>query len=169
MVFVNGVALHQVADRTMLTSETFYYDWAKRRIFLGASPKGQQVEISSRPVALVLAHAKFWVLGLGFRKYASNEFGNTTGSALKINRAVSLVENSVFTQNAALGLTFSKPRPGTVARSNVFAVNGYTALGGNGSSAPAVATTWWSKTTSSPATMPSGSAPTARHRVGPPQ
>ena len=132
MVFVDGRALHQVQSRSALTSETFYYDWAKKRIFLNASPEGKQVEITRRPVALVLTHATYRVLGLGFRKYASNEYGNTTASALRIAGARSLVENSVFTENAALGLTYSNPQPGSVVRRSVFAVNGYTALGAFG-------------------------------------
>ncbi len=74
------------------------------------------------------------VLGLGFRKYATNEFPNLTNAALRIGGAQSLVENSVFTRNAAAGLTYSNPQPGSVVRRTVFASNGYVGLGANGTS-----------------------------------
>ncbi|HEX6682701.1 MAG TPA: right-handed parallel beta-helix repeat-containing protein [Candidatus Limnocylindrales bacterium] len=134
MVFVNGVQLEQKPTLAEVGASTFFYDWAARRIHIGVDPAGKLVELAVRPVALVLGSAGNTVRGLGFRRFASNEFdGNLTRSAVYMGGgAANRVENVVFTENAAGGLTMSNPRPGSFVRSSVFARNGFTALSANG-------------------------------------
>lgn len=140
MVFVNGVPLRQQAALASLAPTSFHYDWSKRRMFIATNPMGRRIEIARRPVALVLAGRRSYkVRGIGFHQYASNQYHNTTSSALYIiGGSPALVENSVFARNAGAGLSLSQPGPGSVVRRSVFADNGYTALGANGSSARGV-------------------------------
>jgi hypothetical protein len=135
MAFVDDRPLHQAASPKKLAATSFYYDHSQRQIYLAVDPVQHQVELSRRPVALVLGNRQnYRVLGLGFRKYASNEYGRLTSGALRILASSSLVENSVFARNAAGGLAYSNPGPGSVVRRSVFAANGYTGLAANGAS-----------------------------------
>ena len=70
--------------------------------------------------------------GLGFRRFATNEYHNMTAAALYIGRSVSQVENTVFTHNAAGGLAYSSPEPGSKVSRSVFVDNGFTPLQGSG-------------------------------------
>jgi parallel beta-helix repeat protein len=135
MAFVDDRALHQVSSPKKLAATSFSYDHTHRRIYLAVDPAQHEVELTRRPVALVLGNRQnYRVLGLGFRKYASNEYGLVTSGALRVLASTSLVENSVFARNAAGGLAYSNPAPGSVVRRSVFAANGYTGLAANGAS-----------------------------------
>ena len=135
MAFVDGVSLHQATSRNRLAATSFYYDHAEQQVYLAVDPVQHQIELTRRPVALVLGNRQnYRVLGIGFRRYASNEYGRLTSGALRILASTSLVENSVFTANAAGGLAYSNPSPGSVVRRSVFAANGYTGLAANGAS-----------------------------------
>ena len=135
MVFLNGVALKQRPAGSRLDLASFSYDWETRRLYLGVDPAGWTVEAAVRPTALVLGGGHAYVVrGIGFRRYATNQYHNGTSAALYFGNAVGRVEHSVFAHNAAGALSMSKPRPGSVVRRSVFAENGYTALGANGDS-----------------------------------
>lgn len=135
MVFVDGVALRQRPYGRRLDDRSFSYDWSGRSLHIGLDPAGRTIEISRRPSALVLAgEGRHVVRGLGFRRFASNQYGNVTGAAIYSAGAGLLVENAVFTDNAAGALSISKPFTGAVVRRSVFVDNGYTALAGNGDS-----------------------------------
>lgn len=134
MVFVDGAQLAQRPTLAEVNGWTFFYDWTARRIYVGGTPAGKTVELAVRPVAMVLGGAGNVIRGIGFRRFAGNEFdGNATGAAVYMGGSgANKVENVVFTQNAARGLTISNPKPGSFVKSSVFAKNGYTALGANG-------------------------------------
>ncbi|RKG93892.1 DNRLRE domain-containing protein [Corallococcus terminator] len=131
MVFIDGAYVHEVKTLAEATPGNFFYDWDNRRIYIATHPSGHTVEVAARPVAMVLGTTGHKVRGLGFRRYATNEYSNTTNAALYIGATNSLVENCVFTQMAAGSLSI-KPQGGVV-RGSVFANNGFTAIGSNGS------------------------------------
>ncbi|MCY1046154.1 DNRLRE domain-containing protein [Corallococcus sp. bb12-1] len=131
MVFIDGAYVHEVKTLAEATPGNFFYDWDNRRIYIATNPSGHTVEVAARPVAMVLGTTGHKVRGLGFRRYATNEYSNTTNAALYIGATNSLVENCVFTQMAAGSLSI-KPQGGVV-RGSVFANNGFTAIGSNGS------------------------------------
>ncbi|CAM3368943.1 DNRLRE domain-containing protein [Corallococcus sp. ZKHCc1 1396] len=131
MVFIDGAYVHEVKTLAEATPGNFFYDWNNRRIYIATNPAGHTVEVAARPVAMVLGTSGHKVKGLGFRRYATNEYSNTTNAALYIGATNSLVESCVFTQMAAGSLSI-KPQGGVV-RGSVFANNGFTAIGSNGS------------------------------------
>ncbi|RYZ43721.1 MAG: DNRLRE domain-containing protein [Myxococcaceae bacterium] len=131
MVFIDGAYVHEVKTLAEATPGNFFYDWTNRRIYIATNPSGHTVEVAARPVAMVLGTTGHQVKGLGFRRYATNEYSNTTNAALYIGATNSLVENCVFTEMAAGSLSI-KPQGGVV-RGSVFANNGFTAIGSNGS------------------------------------
>ncbi|HEY5820440.1 MAG TPA: right-handed parallel beta-helix repeat-containing protein, partial [Propionibacteriaceae bacterium] len=134
MLFVDNLGLRQVTSLSQVSAKTFFYDWKAKRLYLGVAPEGRKVEASVRPMAMVLSNKGngFRILGIGFRKFATNEFHNLTNAVIYVGGSKLMLENSVFTENAAGAVSFSNPRPGSVVRSTVFARNGYVALGGNG-------------------------------------
>lgn len=133
MVFLNGKQLKQVSDPKQLDAGSFFYDWSGRKVVLGFNPSGKTLEVSKRPVAMILGGKhNYTVRGLGFRRFATNEYHNMTAAALYVGRSVSRVENTVFTNNAAGGLAYSSPQPGSKVSRSVFVDNGFTPLQGSG-------------------------------------
>lgn len=136
MLFSDATPLKQVASKADLSAKTFYYDWDDRRLYIGAAPSGRTIEAAVRPTAMVLSNkgAGFRFRGVGFHRYANNEFHNMTNSVLYVGGSKAVIEDSVFSYNAAGGPSFSSPLPGSEIRRTVFAYNGYTAVGANGGS-----------------------------------
>ena len=136
MVWLDNVGLRQVTSLDKITASTFFYDWKARKIYIGVAPVGRKIELAARPVAMILSNKGdgFRILGVGFRKFATNQFHNLTSSAVYVGGSKMTIDNSVFAENAAGALNFSNPRPGSVVRRTVFAKNGYTALGASGTS-----------------------------------
>ncbi|MCB1257038.1 MAG: right-handed parallel beta-helix repeat-containing protein [Microthrixaceae bacterium] len=135
MVFVNGVNLRQVSSVAEVNANTFHYDWTKKVLTVGVNPAGRTIEATARPIAMVLGNNKDYTLrGIGFHRYASNEYSNLTGGAVYIGGNKSVIENVVFSHNAGTALTLSTPRPGSRITKSVFAFNGALGVGANGSS-----------------------------------
>lgn len=135
MVFVDGTQLDQEPTLEEVTTDSFYYDWTNRRLYIATDPAGKTIELAARPMAFVLGGAGNTVRGLGFRRYATNEFHSLTGAAVYLGGSgPNKVENSVFTQMAGGGLSLSNPRPGSSVKSVVFAHNGANGMGANGGS-----------------------------------
>ncbi|QRN94997.1 DNRLRE domain-containing protein [Archangium violaceum] len=130
MVFIDGSYVHEVKTLAEATPGNFFYDWTNRRLYIATNPSGHTVEVAARPVALVLGGTGYAVKGIGFKRYATNEYSNTTNAAVYIGATQSLVENCVFTQMAGGSLTIKSQ--GGVVRRSVFAHNGFTAIGSNG-------------------------------------
>lgn len=132
MVFIDGVNLHEVTSLAQATPGNFFYDWSARRIYIASNPNGRTIELAARPVAIIAGGqvGGYKFRGIGFRRYATNEFHNLTGAAVYVGANDTLVENCVFTEMAAGALTL-QPRGGVLQRT-VLARNGFTAAGGNG-------------------------------------
>ncbi|MDE9364990.1 right-handed parallel beta-helix repeat-containing protein [Luteipulveratus sp. YIM 133132] len=138
MAFVDGAALRQVpASRPQraLAAGTFAYDRSAGLLYVAADPAVHRLELSVRPTALVLGGGGSSSLkGVGFRRYASNQYENLTSAAVYIGGSISSVERAVFAENAAGGLTYSNPKKGSAITGSVLANNGFTALQANGTS-----------------------------------
>lgn len=135
MVFIDGVDLRQVATTAEVGPGSFHYNWSTRVLTIGTNPANRTVEVSARPVAMVLGNNKnYTIRGIGFHRYASNQYSNLTGGAVYIGGTRSIIENVVFSHNAGIGLMLSTPRPGSRITKSVFAANGAIGLGANGSS-----------------------------------
>jgi len=133
MVFIDGTYVHEVTSLAQATPGNFFYDWSARRIYIATNPSARTVEVAARPVALIAGGSQGYKFrGIGFRRYATNEFHNLTNSALYVGANNTVVEDCVFTEMAAGALSL-QPRGG-VLRHNVLARNGFTAALGNGHS-----------------------------------
>lgn len=131
MVFKDGKYIHEVEKLSQAKGDTFYYDQAKRTIYLGFNPVGHTIEVTKYPSALVLGGDKQVVRGIGFKRYATNEFtDNTTHGALYIGGTNALVQNSAFRQMAAQAL-YLNGRGAKVSHS-VFSSNGFNSINSNG-------------------------------------
>jgi parallel beta-helix repeat protein len=141
-VFINDTKLAQVPSLSQLNSGSFYYDWFNKRMYIAQDPAGKKIEFSKRTQALVLSQGDYAIKGIGFKRYASGglvpqgQTGNwTIGGAVYINSPrSSVVENTVFVDNSAIGLAYSQPKNNASKITNsVFAYNGYAGLHANGS------------------------------------
>lgn len=135
MVFVDGERLEQVAELSSVSATSFHYDWTNRVLTIGANPAGRKVEVTARPVALILGNQQEYAIkGIGFRRYGSNEYNNLTTAAVYLGAKSAIVENAAFVDNAGQGLFLSNPKPGSSVRRSVFVDNGFNGLGANGGS-----------------------------------
>lgn len=137
-LWVNNSRLREVDALSKVTAGTFFYDWYARKIHIGYDPVGKITELSARSNAIVLGGAAtdtHKILGIGFRRYATNggEQASLTSAAVYASRQT-LIENSVFAENATGGLNVSNPKPVTVIRKTVIANNGGTGFASNGAS-----------------------------------
>lgn len=136
--FFDGARLAQTGTLASVDAASFYYDFTARRLYLGRDPGGHVVELSARPVFMVsgVSTMGMHIRGVGFRRFATNEYSNTTSGALYFGGSSghNVVEECAFTQMSAQALSFSNPSDGLV-RHSVFAQNGFNAAGGNGHSA----------------------------------
>lgn len=136
-VWVNGQELYQVAKLADVTATSFYYDWNARVMYLGTNPSGKTTEIAVRPTAMVLGGSNISarsIRGIGFKRFASNEYSNLTNAAVYIGgKSVVVLESTVFRENSGKGLSFSNPQPGSYVRGSIFASNGFNGAHANGS------------------------------------
>jgi len=128
MVFVDGEPLAQVTSRSAIGPNTFFVDYATRRLYVGTNPIGRTVEASIHSVALNLVAAARGsiVRGLGFTHYAP--FANAEQAGMVFGNTDRLTfENNTFAWSAAKGLVVYAP--GAVIRGNTFIYNGHVGLG----------------------------------------
>lgn len=139
-VFINDTKLAQVTSLAQVTPNTFFYDWTAKKMYIGQNPTTNKVELSKRTQALMLNQGNYAIKGVGFKRYASGGNGGTSGNWTVANTVFinspqsALIENSVFADNAYIGLGFSQPKNnGSKIINSVFARNGYAGLHANGS------------------------------------
>ncbi|MCA9343007.1 right-handed parallel beta-helix repeat-containing protein [Candidatus Saccharibacteria bacterium] len=143
-VFINDTKLDQVPTLAQVSTNSFFYDWYNKKMYIGQDPTGKKVELSRRTQALMLNKGEdggqYAIKGIGFKRYASGGWDGswdqnwTIAGTVFVNepKKPMLVENSVFVDNSAIGLSFSQPRNVKITNS-VFAYNGYSGLHANGS------------------------------------
>lgn len=132
MVFIDGQQMPEVDQLSLATGGKFYYDWTNKKIYISTNPSGHTVELAVRPNALVTGAVGTEIKGIGFRRFATNEYSNLTSGAVYMGGSNFVVENCMFTQNAASSL-YMDPQGSTldhVAEVN----NGFSSTGGNGHS-----------------------------------
>lgn len=134
MVFRNGVNLTEVSNASQLGANKFYYDQGARMIHLGFNPAGSTIEITRRAQALAILHPSgLTVRGIGFRRFASNQYTNATQGAVLVNGGSRvLFERTALTQNAGAGLVSWKTNQLTV-RSSYLSQNGFNGMYYSGS------------------------------------
>lgn len=138
MVWVDGTYLHEVSSLQAVSNVTFFYDTRQKRIYIGTDPLRHRLELAKRPTALVTVNLKGGnkVLGIGFRRFASNEKheGSITHGAVTVQSTANVTfENDAFIWNAGAGLNFMGAPPHAKVRHTIFAYNGYNGLDANGS------------------------------------
>ncbi len=136
MLFLDGEPVREVLTRDEVEGPSFFYDQQARQVFLGVDPQDRLVEMAARPMALRLegGDGGSVVRGLGFRRFASNEFnGNVTHGAVLSNQPGNLIEGNAFTQMAGAAVSVANSRD-VVVRANRFIRNGFNGLDANGSS-----------------------------------
>ncbi|MFT3888297.1 MAG: right-handed parallel beta-helix repeat-containing protein [Arachnia sp.] len=129
MAFRNGTELTEVGSLSDLKASTFYYDQSKKTIHIGFNPSGSTVELTKRAQALaVFKPVDLTIRGLGFRRYASNEYTNATGGAVLINAGSGVtLERVAATQNAGGGIQVWGSKNLTI-RNSALMQNGHTGL-----------------------------------------
>ena len=103
-LFVDGRRMTQVANRTLLGPGTFFVDGATDTLWLGDDPGGRTVEASVRTDGLTIKSDGSVVRGIGFRHYGTPIYRL---GAVKAQGSAITLEDAVFTDNAAAGLSVS--------------------------------------------------------------
>ena len=100
-VWVNGTQLRQVSSRAAVGAGRFFLDRATSRLYIGSSPTGVQVRVSSLEKAMRIVGAGSVVRGIGIRRYAPSiwHIGSVTIEAPKVR-----FENVLITDSSTIGL-----------------------------------------------------------------
>ena len=136
MVYVDGVALQQVASKAEVAPGTFYVDSANNRLYIGDNPAGKTVESTALPYAFTLwkkgsdDESDSKIRGLGFAHYAD--------MGVRIGAPRVTLENNTFAWNGVTGAHFWGNLGGeesisrdAIVRGNTFSYNGRKGLGGD--------------------------------------
>lgn len=137
MVFVNDKKLAQVPDKSKVNQDTFYYDWANKKIYISTNPAGKKLELVKRPQALMLNKGQHNFKGIGFKRFGSGAFPEGSywysANTVLVNEPQSItIENTVFADNAGHALAISKPNSGSRITKSIFANNGGNGINSNG-------------------------------------
>lgn len=103
-VWVAGVELAQVLDRSQVKAGTFYVDTARQRLYLGSDPTGASVRASVLGTALTVTAPDVTLRGFGVRRYATSV--SMMGTVRVYGERVRL-EDVVIQDNATQGLSLS--------------------------------------------------------------
>lgn len=134
MVFADGKELTQVDSLSKLSPTTFYHDWKAKVVHIGADPTTSSIEVTKFAQAMAFYQPNgLRIHGIGFRRYASNQYDNATGASLLINGGTGvLLEKLVVRENAGAGVLVWNSRNLTV-RSSMIYRNGANGLNVSGS------------------------------------
>ena len=139
LAVVNGTQIPQKKTLAELSTNpsSFYYDWDAETIYINKDPNTNNVELSKRKEIAVFAGATtFQWKGIGVKYFASSPLRPIIyaglGGAQNPNGGELIVENSVFSENAAGTIGISGPKLRSAVRRSVFANNGYSGFGANG-------------------------------------
>lgn len=125
-VWVDGVALTQVADGTKPAAGQFSVDQTANRLTIYGNPAGHTVRVSELATALI-GSGRLDCYGIWFRRYSPQSV--TYPNAMIFmggNSAGNIFENCVFSESGMAGLSLTKPD--CVVRSCTFQDLGYTGL-----------------------------------------
>jgi parallel beta-helix repeat protein len=105
-VWIDGAALTQVGSAAAVGPGEFYADYANKRLVIGSSPSGHDVQASDLDLAITVNSPNSHVRGIGVLDYATpvDEFGT-----VQLNGSGDSIENVVIMNSATAGLTVSAP------------------------------------------------------------
>ena len=129
MVFFDGHPLTQVATRAEVAANTFFWDGANNRIYVGTNPVAHRVEISNLRYAMqfdTMYGEHSVVRGIGVVQYATSQDYAVHPAALITTSASVTFENNVIAYNAAAGIQLSSADD--VVRGNLIALNGFNGM-----------------------------------------
>jgi len=139
LAVVNGTQIPQKKTLAELSTNpnSFYYDWDTETVYVNKDPNANNVELSKRKeIAVFAGPYTFQWKGIGVKYFASSPLRPVIyaglGGAGSPNGGELIVENSVFSENAAGTIGISGPKLRSAIKKSVFANNGYTGFGGNG-------------------------------------
>lgn len=100
-LFVDGIALRQVASAAEVVAGTFAVDDAGDRLVLGTNPNGREVRASDISQAIDATAPNVTLQGFGVRRYATT-FGAT--AQVRMHNTGAVVRNLVIEDGAFIGL-----------------------------------------------------------------
>ncbi len=124
-LFVDGVAVQQVASRDLVKPGTFFLDESTSQLYLGTDPTGRAVEASTLIRALMVRSADVTIRGIGVRRYSPSVFhiGSVTLEAPR-----NTVENVIVEDSATTGLAATREdavlNKVTIRRSGMLGLHG---------------------------------------------
>ena len=101
-VFIDGVAMKQVASRNLVTAGTFFLDEKTSRLYIGDNPGGHSVNASTLVKAMSLRGNGTVVRGIGIRRYAPSV---PDIAAVTMEAPGMRFENVVIQDSATTGLS----------------------------------------------------------------
>ncbi|PIG94465.1 hypothetical protein CSQ79_04030 [Gloeocapsopsis sp. IPPAS B-1203] len=122
MVYINGVPLKQVGNKTRVGPGTFYVDPRNKKLYVGSNPNSKTVEATTQAEGIIVwnnSAAGSVVRGLGLAHYADQ--------AIKIGTSGVTVENTTMARNAMEGVTVKSPN--VKLRGNNISYNGRKGVG----------------------------------------
>ncbi|MBE9189333.1 right-handed parallel beta-helix repeat-containing protein [Gloeocapsopsis crepidinum LEGE 06123] len=123
MVYINGVALKQVASKANVAPGTFYVDAGNKKLYIGSNPAGNTVEATVQTEGVVLWNSNASgsvVRGLGLVHYADR--------GIQIGAAGITVENNTLAWNGVDGITIQSSD--VKVHGNNISYNGRKGVGG---------------------------------------
>ncbi|MES1024038.1 right-handed parallel beta-helix repeat-containing protein [Gloeocapsa sp. BRSZ] len=124
MVYINGVALKQVGNKSQVGPGTFYVDARNNKLYVGTNPGGKTVEATVQTEGIIAwnsSSAGSVVRGLGLAHYADQ--------AVKIGAAGVTVENTTMAWNGVDGVAVQASD--VKLRGNIISHNGRKGVGGS--------------------------------------
>ncbi|WP_350277187.1 right-handed parallel beta-helix repeat-containing protein [Kribbella sp. HUAS MG21] len=136
-VFRDGKHLTRVASRDKVAPGTFYADYAANAVYLGDSPYGHAIEMSSTPTAiepggnnvtvrgLTIEHfatppqGGAVVLGLGWKVFANDIRWNHAVGAMLVNADSAVLEKNHIHHNGQLGVGQYSTLRGTITANEI--------------------------------------------------
>ena len=131
-LFVDDIRLRHVGTVSEVGPETWFFDYAADRIYLGTDPSGRRVETSVTDAAFTGNASGVTIKGLTIEKYASVAQSGAIYGAL--GRAWTVEEN-LIRLNHGLGISLG---PSMQVRNNRILANGHLGVGGGDYSADIV-------------------------------
>jgi hypothetical protein len=103
-VWIDGVALTQVASRAQVAQGTFYVDASSHQLFVGTNPAGHAVSASTLSTGFTVTAPNTVLRGFGVRRYATSV--PMMGTVRVFATGVTL-ENVVVSDNATQGISIN--------------------------------------------------------------
>ena len=131
-LWIDGIAMRQVASRSQVAAGTFFHDEAADTLYVGTNPVGRQVLASVIGKAIRVLADGVVLRGFGVRRYAPSvpDLG-----AITVERSNALLEHIAVVDSATGGISVTRATgvaaANVVLRNVLVARNGFTGLHAN--------------------------------------